>query len=181
LHTIPTYIKAGTILPLKLTKTTSTSAQKGDPITFQVWPDIRGKASGYIFFDDQETFGYRDDQDFALIRANFDHGNFSLTRISGSRSLDMELFAGVMIAGYSTLVREGGEPISFDQILLSVHPLVVPMAELRSVSQETRLPFFQEFFLLIGIILTGFLIRRAAIYFSCLRRGPLPIYDKVAD
>ena len=96
---IPVFVKAGTIVPLKITRRQSTVFQKWDPITLQIWPDMEGKASGLLYLDDEESFAFRDSDDYAMIQMDFVDNELSFTRIGGKRSLSSYYLSRVKVAG----------------------------------------------------------------------------------
>jgi alpha-glucosidase (family GH31 glycosyl hydrolase) len=99
LSSIPAFVKAGSIIPLKITKRASTLHMRDDPISFAVWPCTEGKATGFLYLDDEESMAFHESQDFALLRADFANRELTLTRIKGRRSLLNTFLAQIIVAG----------------------------------------------------------------------------------
>lgn len=66
LDKIPAFQKGGSIIPRKLRLRRSTMMMKKDPYTLYVALDPSLKASGILYMDDEESFGYTKRQEYAL-------------------------------------------------------------------------------------------------------------------
>jgi len=62
---IPVFQRGGSIIPRKLRLRRSTMLMKSDPYTLYVALDTANKATGDLYMDDEETFGYKTRMEFA--------------------------------------------------------------------------------------------------------------------
>lgn len=76
---IPVYQRGGSIIPRKLRLRRSARLMKGDPYTLYIALDSNSFATGKLYMDDEETFGYerRDEFGEASFSANFQEGYIS--------------------------------------------------------------------------------------------------------
>lgn len=86
LNLVPTFVRGGSIIPLKLTKRRSVDQMKYDPISLRIYVK-NNKASGVVYLDDEETMAYADSGDFALIKVTYDAGTLTSERIKGNRQV----------------------------------------------------------------------------------------------
>lgn len=114
LDAIPAFVKAGSIVPLKVIKRGSTLLKRQDPISLVVWPCKDGKASGFVYIDDEQSMAFEESQDYAMIRADFAESKLSLTRVAGRRSLDKSFLSKVTLAGSNSLLS--GSPLRIQNI-----------------------------------------------------------------
>ena len=100
LEVIPTYVRGGCILPMKLTKRLSTQFMKNDPISLRVFPDSTGTASGLLYIDDEESMGYLDSRDYTLLYLQFSNDILSIQQIEGNRYVTEIPVANIEVFGY---------------------------------------------------------------------------------
>ena len=94
LETIPVFVRAGSIIPMKKTKRASTSTMKQDPYTFLIALDDEGRASGELYIDDEETMEYITEKKFARFQLFYD-GEFSYNQLDGDLKIDSIPIAGL--------------------------------------------------------------------------------------
>jgi len=95
LGTIPIFVKAGSIIPMKLTKRKSSLLMRNDPYSVRVFPDNNGYAEGMLHVDDEEGMGYRSG-DYARVKLMYHRGEFRYEKISGKRGIDNLVFSDVI-------------------------------------------------------------------------------------
>jgi alpha 1,3-glucosidase len=110
---IPTFVRAGSIIPRKMRHRSSTKYMKDDPITLHVYLSENMEASGLLYIDDEETMAYKSSQDYALIALEFRGGSISYNRIGGNRAFDSsEMINSVHVIGQNIMSNPnscGGE------------------------------------------------------------------------
>ena len=118
LKTIPVFVKAGTILPLKRTERMSTKQMKNDPYTFRVYEALvtYEAPTGLLYMDDEESMDYAMHENFALIRLEYE-GELKWTQIGGKRDdiADLNQVVGIEVVNKKglTVVRTVGSSSSF--------------------------------------------------------------------
>eukprot|EP00928_Gymnodinium_smaydae_P005920 TRINITY_DN12051_c0_g2_i1.p1 TRINITY_DN12051_c0_g2~~TRINITY_DN12051_c0_g2_i1.p1 ORF type:complete len:1044 (-),score=239.32 TRINITY_DN12051_c0_g2_i1:202-3246(-) len=72
---IPTYVRAGRIVPLKMRIRRSSACMNEDPLTLRVYIDpLTGKAAGSIYMDDYRTKAYQDGSSFLRLSMDYTDG-----------------------------------------------------------------------------------------------------------
>ena len=97
IHSIPIFVRAGSILPMKLQKVKSTEAQRDLPITLRIFL-ADDRACGFLYIDDGESMEYLSDN-FALIRVDYIAGSLGFTLERGHRNVDNVVIEAVEIVG----------------------------------------------------------------------------------
>jgi alpha 1,3-glucosidase len=96
---IPLFVKAGSIIPKKLTKRASTKFMKSDAYSVTVYADSAGKAEGLLYIDDEESMKFDSEGDFALIKLEYANGEFSTKKIEGNRDVASILISDIEVVG----------------------------------------------------------------------------------
>lgn len=117
INEIPVFLREGSILPTKQRYRRSTKLMRYDPYTLYVTLDSAAKsASGELYIDDGESFGYRDSDDFLLLNFTVENGDtISSKVIAGSSSkpftasLSEVKVEKIIIAGAESEQREDAE------------------------------------------------------------------------
>ena len=96
---IPLFVKAGSIVPKKMTKRASTKFMKSDPYSFTVYADSAGKAEGLLYVDDEESMEFDTEAKFALIKLEYANGDFSTKKIQGNWDVASIVISKVEVVG----------------------------------------------------------------------------------
>jgi alpha 1,3-glucosidase len=83
MENIPTFYRAGTIVPLKSRIRRSTGCMAQDPLTFAIYLSPDGTASGRVYLDDYRTLTYQDGKSFLNVELDFRDGLLKATSTSG--------------------------------------------------------------------------------------------------
>jgi len=87
LQTIPTYFRAGTIIPLKSRIRRSSGCMAQDPLSLAIYLTPEGTASGRVYLDDYRTQTYKDGESFLNVEFEYKDGKLSVTSISGTKAI----------------------------------------------------------------------------------------------
>ena len=104
---IPTYIKGGSVIPLKATERNSTKLMAKDPYSFAIFLDPATQtASGFLYIDDGESMRYQSHDEFTMMKLTYADHRLTLIRIGGSGSVtDVKI-------GMIDLIGSTSEPAS---------------------------------------------------------------------
>lgn len=83
LESIPTYYRAGAIVPLKSRIRRSSECMKQDPLTLAVYLTPSGEAKGRVYIDDYRTHAYKDGA-FLDVEFAYSGGQLKATNVKGS-------------------------------------------------------------------------------------------------
>ena len=100
LYSIPMFVRAGSIVPMKLYKVKSTEAQRDLPITLRVFL-ADDRACGYLYIDDGESMEYLSNS-FAMIRVDYVAGSLAFKVERGHRNVDHVVIEAVQVVGGQT-------------------------------------------------------------------------------
>ena len=98
LYAIPMFVRAGSILPLKLAKVKSTHGMRKLPTTLRVFPTAAGRATGFLYLDDEESMEYLSGN-YVLVRMEYTAETLSLSVESGDRVVDDLVINEVQVVG----------------------------------------------------------------------------------
>ena len=101
---IPMYVRAGSILPIKLTKRRSVEQMKNDPISLRIFVK-NNRASGLLYLDDEDSMSFWETGDFALIKLEFYEGTLTCEKIKGNRDIGELVIDKVEIFGDQTATK----------------------------------------------------------------------------
>jgi len=87
LQTIPTYYRAGVIVPLKSRIRRSSGCMGQDPLTLAVYLTPEGTASGRVYIDDYRTQTYKDGQSLLNVEFEYNAGTLRVTSVTGSQPI----------------------------------------------------------------------------------------------
>jgi len=113
---IPVFIRGGTILLLQTRIRRSSTLMYGDPYTIVVAPDVNGRATGEVYFDDQKSLDHLEGT-WRKVKFSFDGEQLSSTPDASSsfRLPATSILERVMILGTgkkltkATLLKESGQ------------------------------------------------------------------------
>lgn len=100
LRSIPVFVKAGSIIPLKLTKRLSTDEMEHDPFSLKIYLK-NDKAVGWLYVDDGDSMKYVTDEDFTLIQLTYSKKELKCIHVRGKRDMSeinfdkIEIFDGL--------------------------------------------------------------------------------------
>jgi alpha 1,3-glucosidase len=80
---IPTFYRAGSIVPLKSRIRRSSGCMAQDPLTFAIYLSADGTASGRVYLDDYRTQSYQDGKSFLNVELEFKQGVLKASSTSG--------------------------------------------------------------------------------------------------
>jgi alpha-glucosidase (family GH31 glycosyl hydrolase) len=87
------YIRGGSIIPIKLHNNRLSLVRAFFmPIKLEVYPDILGKATGHLFFDDGVSFQYKSDNKYLLFHYTFGKNLLSFTISPSNRTFVEESY-----------------------------------------------------------------------------------------
>jgi alpha 1,3-glucosidase len=86
LHSIPVYVKGGSIIPVKLEARKSSELMRTDPVSLRIYVN-NARASGTLYIDDEESMRYQSHRDFAMISLSFENGVLTCEQTDGDRKL----------------------------------------------------------------------------------------------
>lgn len=84
LETIPTYYRAGTIIPLKNRIRRSSACMGQDPFTLAVYLTPEGTATGKVYLDDYRTTAYQDGKSYLSVEFEYKDGQLTATSSGGA-------------------------------------------------------------------------------------------------
>ena len=77
---IPVYVKAGSIIPMKMRMRQSTAKMESDPMTLRVYIDNASQtAQGSVYFDDGKSLEYLLSTNVSYVKLEYSRGKLSLT------------------------------------------------------------------------------------------------------
>jgi alpha-glucosidase (family GH31 glycosyl hydrolase) len=100
LRSIPVFVKAGSIIPLKLTKRLSTDEMEDDPFSLKIYLK-NDEAVGWLYVDDGDSMKYATDEDFTLIQLTYSKKELQCKHVRGNRDMPeitfdkIEIFNGL--------------------------------------------------------------------------------------
>jgi len=89
LQSIPTYVRAGAIVPLKSRIRRSSGCMAQDPLTLAVYLTPEGTATGRVYIDDYKTQTYQDGKSFLKVEFEFKDGVLRATSTTGTLPADI--------------------------------------------------------------------------------------------
>jgi alpha-glucosidase (family GH31 glycosyl hydrolase) len=111
LDSIPMFVRAGSVIPMKEQKRKTTFEMKSDPYSLVVFLDSNRKAQGDLYMDDEETMRYLEG-DYALIKIEYRENDFDVVRVSGNRYVDTVAIENVRVYENHDLTPPGLEDLS---------------------------------------------------------------------
>ena len=98
MRSIPVFVKAGSIIPMKLTKRLSTDEMADDPFSLRIYLKNE-EAVGWLYVDDGDSMKYTSDEDYALIRLTYSNKELKCEHVRGNRDMPEVVFDKIEIFG----------------------------------------------------------------------------------